>query len=214
MTETFLKMLPCSLAAAVNPVGILIVFFLLSRKDKPIQRAWLFLAGSTVVLVILTFLAHILLKLTINSAHHPDLVSSLIDIGLGLILVILACLPKHKKQANIKKEASLWEEFVGGFLFMAIFDLETIVFYLAAIKLTLDSHLNTGGTLILFIVNLLITMSTMALPAFLVIVAPQKSAKILAALNKFVTNNGAIISKIVILVIALYLFYNGIKFFF
>ncbi len=214
MTETLFKMLPCSLAAAINPLGILIIFFLLSRKDKPVVRAWLFLAGSTTVLIILTVFAQELLKFTFNYTGHPNLTSALIDIALGLILIILSFAPKRKKHQITINKTGLWEEFIGGFLFMAIFDLETIVFYLAAIKLTFDSHLDAGQNMILFAINLLITMSTMALPVFVTTIIPNQSAKILNALNKFVTKKGNIISKVVLLIIAAYLFYNGIKFFF
>lgn len=58
MFKTFLQVLPLSLGGAVNPLGILIVFFLLASKNKPLKRTWLFLAGSTVFLILVLIVEH------------------------------------------------------------------------------------------------------------------------------------------------------------
>ena len=66
----------------------------------------------------------------------------------------------------------------------------------------------------LFTVNIIIVMSTMALPPFLATIMPHKSAQVLDVLNRFVEKRGQLISKIVIIIIAFYIIYKGASFFF
>jgi len=38
MLNTFLQTLPLALGGAVNPLGIVILFYYLSKKDQPLKR--------------------------------------------------------------------------------------------------------------------------------------------------------------------------------
>jgi hypothetical protein len=213
MLSTFLQVLPLSLGGAVNPFGILIIFFLLAGKDRPLRRTWLFLLGSTIFLIAVVIVEHALLNYTLGIARHQTSTSSIIDIALGIILILLAIFRKKQQKAKTKKASNMWQELVAGFFFMAI-DLTTLVLYFAAVKLVFDAKLPFLENVTLFTANIIIVMFTMALPPFLATIMPHKSTQVLDALNRFVEKRGQLISKIVIIVIAFYLIYKGASFFF
>lgn len=209
MLNTFLQILPLALGGAVNPFGIIIIFFILASKEKPLKRAWLFILGSTLFLMIVVGVEHILLRYTLDISRHQNNNSSIIDIVLGILLILLAIFRKKKQKTKTKKTSNMWQELIAGFFFMAV-DLTTLVLFFSLVKIVFDAKLPLGQDIIIFLVSIIITMSTMALPPFLATVFPNKSANILKALNQFVTKRGDLISKIVILVIGLYLIYKGV----
>lgn len=213
MLSTFLQVLPLSLGGAVNPLGILIIFFLLGSKDRPLRRTWFFLLGSTIFLFLVVIIEYILLKYTLGATRHQTSTSAIIDILLGIILILLAIFRKKGQKAKTEKSGSIRYELVAGFFFMAI-DLSTLVLYFAAVKLVFDAKLSFIENLGIFILNIVIVMSTMALPPLLATIMPKKSAKALDGLKNFIAKYGQLVSKIVIVLIAIYLIYKGAVFFF
>jgi threonine/homoserine/homoserine lactone efflux protein len=218
MGNTFLQVLPLALGGAVNLFGIIIIFFLLASKDRPLTRTWLFLLGSTIFLILVVIVEHALLSYTLGHARHETSTSAIIDIVLGVILVLLAILrnkkqkSKTEKKAKTEKISSMWHQPVVGFFFMAV-DFSTLVLFFAAVKMVFDAKLAFVQNTIIFAAVIIIVMSTMALPPFLATIMPHKSARALEAFNLFVTKHVQLISKIVIIVIAIYLMYKGIVFF-
>ncbi len=213
MSQTFLQVLPLALGGAVNPFGILIIFLLLAGKDRPLKRTWLFILGSTLFLLVVVIVEHTLLQYTLGHARHESSTSAIIDIALGIILILLAIFRKKKQKAETKKASNMWQELLTGFFFMAI-DLSTLVLYFAAVKMVFDAKLDFVQNTMIFAIIIIIVMSTMALPPFLATIMPKKSAKALDALNNFVSNYGKLISKIVVIIIAIYLISKGVMFFY
>lgn len=212
MLNTFLQVLPLSLGGAVNPVGILIIFFIITGKNRPLKRAWSFLAGSTTFLILVIFAEYFLLKYTLGTARHQTSASALIDIAIGIFLILLAIFRK-KQRVKSEKKRNLWGEFIYGFIFMII-DISTLVLYFAAIKIISEDKLALPQNIVLFTVNTIIVMSTMTLPVFLASVMPARSDIVLNPLKSFINKHGQLISKIVIVIIGLYLIYKGGNFFF
>jgi len=213
MFSTFLQILPLSLGGAVNPLGILIIFFLLAGKDRPLKRTWLFLLGSAVFLILVVLIEHTLLKYTLGVSRHQTTYSAGLDIILGVILILLAIFRKKKQKIRSEKTRNLWGGLIYGFLFMAI-DFSTLVLYFAAVKLVFDANLSFWQNTIIFTINIIIIMSTMALPVFLATVMPVKSAVVLDWLKRFISKYGSLVSKIVIVLIAIYLISKGVNFFY
>lgn len=214
MLETLLKVIPFSLAGAVNPLGILIIFSLLAKDDRPIKRAWIFLAGSIVVLIALIFISKFLLSSTSDVAHEKNATSATIDIVFGVILILWTIFKKNKQKTKVREAGKLWQVFVAGIIFMAILDLETIITYLASMKIIYESGLEFFQRLVIYVINILIVMSTMACPVLLASLFPKKSAKILDSMHQFLAKHGQLVTKIVMQVIALYLLYLGLTYFY
>ncbi|MCL5795680.1 MAG: GAP family protein [Patescibacteria group bacterium] len=214
MSQTLIQIIPFALAGAINPLGILIIISLLAKKDQPVKRAWLFLAGSILVLIAWIFLSHLILAGAFDISRQKDATSATIDIVLGAILIIWAIFKKNKAKQESQRTASFWKIFVAGVIFMLIIDVETIVFYLASMKAIFEAQLNFWQQSLVYIINIIIVMSTMAFPALVPIFFPNKAEKILGWLNGFFTKYGQLIGKIVILVIALYLLYLGLSFYY
>lgn len=212
MLETFLSFLPLSLGGAVNPFGILIIFFLLAQENKPLKKTWLFILGSITFLVLLIFLEYFLLKYTIGVGRHQTSISASIDVAFGVLLIFLAIFRKAKPKVKSQKSGKSWKMFVFGFVFM-ITDLSTLVLYIAAVKIIFEDRLILPINILFFALNILIAMSTMALPVFLATVAPKKSSHMLSLLKNFISKYGQLVSKIVIILIALYLIFKGVRFF-
>lgn len=224
MLDTCLKVLPLSLGAAVNPLGILIIFLLLAEAGNSLKKAWLFLAGSSSFLVLVIFAEHVLQSHTIGISHHPSAKSAGFDIAIGVILILLVIFRKKKlatasgdasgrsSAKSAKKERTALGNFLFGFVFM-ITDLSTLVLYFAALKLIFEDELSRLGNLVVLTGNLVIVMAPMVLPVFIATVMPQKSAAILDSVKRFIADNGQRVSKGVIFLVALYLIYKGGKFF-
>ena len=214
MLDTLLQIIPFSLAGAINPLGILIIFTLLAKEDKPVKRAWIFLVGSTVVLIALIFITKFLLGSTVHDARQENSTSAIIDIVFGVFLICWGIFKKKKQKTDVQKSSKMWQVFIGGILFMAILDIETIVFYLASMKVIYEANLQFFQKFIIYAINIIIVMSTMAFPVLLATLFPKSSAKILNSLRQFFVKYGDIITKVVIFAIAIYLIYLGLSFFY
>lgn len=214
MTETLFKIIPFALAGAVNPLGILIIISLLAKKDRPVKRAWLFLVGSILVLIGWIFFSQLILAGAFDISRQKDATSATIDIVLGAILIIWAIFKKNKPNQESQGTASLWKVFLAGVIFMLLLDVETIVFYLASMKVIFEAQLDFFQKSLIYIINIIIVMSTMAFPALVPVFFPSKADKILGWLNRFFTKYGQLIAKIVVLAIAIYLLYLGLSFYY
>lgn len=214
MSETLLKIIPFALAAAINPLGILIIISLLAKKDQPVKRAWLFLAGSILVLIALIFISKFILADTLGASREKDATSATIDIILGIVLIIWMLFKQNKQKSQEHETANLWKIFVAGVIFMLLLDLETIIFYLTAMKVIFQANIDFWQKFLVYAINILIVMSTMAFPVLVPTFFPSKSDIILGWLNRFFSKYGQLIGKIVILAIAVYLLYLGLSFYY
>ena len=215
MLDTLLKVIPFSLGGAVNPLGILIIFSFLAKSDRPLKRAWLFIAGSIVVLIALIFISKFLLADIINGTHEKTLASAIIDIVLGIILIFLAIFKKNKPKSEAERpQRNLWQVFVAGMVFMMILDVSTLVCYFASMKVILSDHLALSQNLIIYAVNIALVMSTMTFPVLVATLWRKKSEKILEGMHTFFVKYGTLVTKLVIAAIAVYLLYLGLSFFY
>lgn len=214
MLSTLTKIIPLALGGAVNPVGILIVFMLLSKQDKPIKHAWVFLSGFTAGLIFLALIAHLILKYTYGVSIHQNIYSAIFNIVIGITLILLALFLKSKQRRKTEPSGNLWRLFVEGFIFMIVVDISTLLFYIATMKVIFDAKLPFIDNVVIMVINILIVISTMALPALLATLTPNKSAGLLNALHLFVTKRGQLIGKIVIIIIAIYLILKGARYFY
>jgi len=185
----------------------------MAKEDHPLLRAWLFLLGSTFALIVLALVLEPLLIHSFEITHKKNTVSALIDIILGIVLIFLAIFSRRRQKLNTSKTKSPWIMLLAGFLFMILFDVTTLVCYVAVLKKIIDADLSIMNNIIILLISILIIMSTMTLPVLLAALMPQKSAKILSALHNFVAKHGKTFSKLVIILIALYLIYQGLIFF-
>lgn len=212
MEKTLLEVLPLAIGATISPTGLLFVMMILSGKDNPKKKALSFVLGSTLFLVVLGLLIFFTAKPVVNATGHPDITSSIIDIVLGGIIILIVIKSvffknKNKKNEN-KKDKKPYP--VMGFLYMFI-NISTLIPFIAAIKIVALNKLVPWDDISVVLIVILITMLMVAFPVILTYLMPKESQKVLGPVNIFMSKNGAKIANIYFLLMAVYLIYHGVR---
>jgi cytochrome c biogenesis protein CcdA len=208
--RTIIEILPLALAASISPSGLLLVMAILSGKEDPKRKALEFVLGATVFMVALGLVILLSFNPAISQAKQPGRASALIDIGLGVLIVLVVAhsvfFKKKAKQEKQKKHKRPF--FVIGFLFMIV-NTSTLIPFIAACKIIADNKLRLAGALISFLFLLAITMSLIALPVVITYLMPRSAEKLLAPLKSFMSKHGTVIAQAFFFAIAIYLIVHG-----
>jgi len=211
MDPTLLKVLPLAIGATISPTGLLFVMMILSGKDSPKKKALSFILGATLFLIILGLIIFFTAKPAIQSTNRPDVTSSIIDIVLGILIVLIVIksvfFKKKDKQADSKKHKKPYS--VIGFLYMFI-NVSTLIPFIAAIKIIAENKLAPLDDLSMVIAVILITMFMVAFPVIITYAMPKKSEAILGPINGFMSKHGSTIANVYFMLMAIYLIYAGI----
>ena len=137
MDATFLKVLPLAIGATISPTGLLFVMMILSGKGNSKKKALSFVIGATLFLVGLGLLIFFTYKPIVSNTAHPDDVSSIINIVLGILIILIVIKSvffkkKDKPVDDSKKHDKPYS--VLGFLYMLI-NVSTLIPFIAAIKI-------------------------------------------------------------------------------
>jgi len=211
MDKTFLQVLPLAIGATISPTGLLFVMMILSGKDNPKRKALSFILGATLFLAILGIIIFFTAKPVIQATNRPDLTSSIIDIVLGLLIVLIVIksvfFKKKDKSTETKKHKKPYS--VIGFLYMFI-NVSTLIPFIAAIKIIAENKLAPLDDSSLVVAVILITMLMVAFPVIITYTMPKKSVAILGPVNGFMSKHGATIANVYFMLMAIYLIYAGI----
>lgn len=208
MANLLLQIIPLSIAGAINPVGTLIIILILTG-EKPIKKSLFFLLGSVLFLLVMIPIGYFLIHYSINSQNSHSVISAIIDLVFGILLILLAIFRKERKSTN-HQEISVFKEFIFGFLFMLL-NFDGLIVYFVILKNVFESNLSFILDFVILMISIIIIMSSIFLPVLLAIIMPQKSKIVLEKLKNFMTKHGQVISKIVVLIIAIYLIIKGFK---
>jgi len=211
MERTFFEILPLAIGAAISPTGLLFVMMILSGKNNSKKSALGFVLGGTLFLTILGLFLFFTAKPIVNSTNHPDITSSIIDICLSvLILLIVAKSVFFKKKPKLDAAKNKKRPYpIIGFLYMFI-NISTLIPFIAAVKIISMNKLAPWDGLAILLVAVVIAMSMIAFPVVISYAMPKESQKILGPVNGFMAKNGSKISNVYFTLMALYLIYHGV----
>jgi len=211
MDHTFFEILPLAIGAAFSPTGLLFVMMILSGKENSKKGALGFVLGGTLLLTILGLFLFFTAQPIVNATRHPDITSSIIDIGLGiLILLIVAMSFFFKKKPKIKAANNKKRPYpIIGFFYMAI-NVSTLIPFIAAVKIISVNKLALWDNIAIFLMTVVITMSMIAFPVVISYAMPKESKKILDPMNAFMAKNGSKLGDAFFALIAVYLIYHGV----
>lgn len=215
------EIIPIAMVAAISPTSMALVIVLLSLSKRPRTGGLGFLTGAFIVV----FLAALLGILASDSAFQitqtePGVLKSYLDLIIGLIVLFYGIKILIKKQSllnenrlhTFENRSSSSEFYNNMILAMGIFSLNfitTLLVFLAGSKIAL-SQVSLLEYIIALFVLLAITLSLVAIPVLIYFVVPQKADKILIKLNKWINKNSHYLTAILVIIIGLYLFFNGL----
>ncbi len=214
MGSLLTSVLPLALGAAVSPLLLTVVIFVLAGRTKPILRAWAFTGGIALVLLALSFVGAKLLPILVadSSKHSPS--DGVFHLVLALALLLLGIRALRKKTEGSGKlkaridNASTWEFFVIGMLAM-IGNVTSIVLFLPALHEIGKSTASDTDKLIVYAMLVVITLIPALVPVLIATVLGPKADPILGALNRFVTAHSRQINAAICFIFAAYLGYKG-----
>ncbi|GBE57301.1 hypothetical protein BMS3Abin01_00213 [bacterium BMS3Abin01] len=211
MSETLIRVLPLVLGAAISPSGILLVMGILSRGGGENQRrkAFSFLVGSTVFLVIVAMVILFLIKPVVPSAVHHGKLSGVIDIVLGGLIALVVVWSAIFKRAKAKRKKRKIPYAAVGFSFMLL-NTSTLVLFVAACKIVVEGRLGLPETISLFLVLIAVTLSLMAFPVMISYTMPRQSERILGPITSFMSRYGNQVARVYFLLMAAYLAVHGV----
>jgi len=211
MDHTFLEILPLAIGAAFSPTGLLFVMMIISGKGNSKKSALGFVLGGTLFLTLLGLFLFFTAKPVVNSTNHPDLTSSIIDICLGILILLIATKsfffkkkPKTKAAQNKNRPYPMI-----GFFYMAV-NVSTLIPFIAAVKIISVNKLALWDNIAIFLVTVVIAMSMIAFPVVISYAMPKESQKILVPAGVFMAKNGTKLGNGFFALIAVYLIYHGV----
>lgn len=205
-----LQIMPYIFGAAISPILLATAVLLLAQPQKPRQKtlAYTFggLTAASVVGGFIFFVMH-----ARSQAVTPTVSDSVIHIGIGIILLILAMKLWYKENKKPKKmtgKVHYSRDFMLGVFLMCSNFTSLIMYVPAGVELQ-------GASMAVRVTGLalLVIASAMAmwLPLILVIALGKRGQKILDKLSGFMRKHGNQVSGAMIGMIALYVLYKGVS---
>lgn len=213
MLELLARLFPLMLAAAANPVVITLVVLLLTAPDRPMAHAWSFLAGFALVLV-----AGGVLGLTVfanTEAFGPGGgLYAWIDIGFGALMLGAAVVTYVRRSSDNGAGRLIGR--IGplaclglGAVMMAT-DTSAIAAYVPLVHEISNSGLSRVERGVALAISDLVILAPIAVPILIAAVAPDRAARVLAAIRGFLDRHGAAIAALVFAALGALLVIRGI----
>lgn len=220
MLDVLLTLLPVIAGATLVPIYPILVMLLL-QSNRGLGKAIAFVAGALVVRLAQGILFGFVFGAAIEA--HPDdgadLIASTLLVVVGILLLI-AGVKKWRKQADPDDPPPQWMAAIGGFsaltafgagmLYLAI-SIKQWVFTLTAIDIIEGAELAVATQVGLYLIYVLATQVLVLIPIAMVAVAPQRSAKPLAAAQGWLERNNRPIVIAVSLVFGVWFLAKGIN---
>jgi len=217
-----LEIVPIALAAAISPTSFALIIVLLSLSKRPKTSGVGFLVGSSLVILVAALLGMIAAESAfLLTRAEPGPLKVWIDLFLGIIVLYYGLKILLKRGAWFEEKElelpinnkSTTSEFLSSLvLAMGLFALNfitTALVFLGGSKIA-AAGLGWMGTMLSLFVLMAITLSMVGLPVLIYFITPQKADKILFKLNKWIKKNGHYLTAILVIIIGLYFFYNGL----
>jgi threonine/homoserine/homoserine lactone efflux protein len=209
-----------SLGIAFSPIPIIAITLVLGVPNAQ-KRGVFFTSGWILGLITICTILLLATNILESTNSIPLIIESLLRIGLGILLLILAFkkwlnrpkngeVPKIPKFLDAIGKANSRESLKHGFILSAL-NPKNVAFCLASVAsityLGLDKSINIAA-ISLFI---LFCSITILIPLFYYIFFTKSATKKLFSIKEFTIKNNTIILTIVLLIISLMLLKNGIS---
>lgn len=216
MFATLIKIIPLDLAATLSPGILALTLILLGNKNYPKIRTLSLLVGTLIVAAAIIFAGLFLADAT-PAATGPTLISTIIDLILGLVFVYFGLKQIRSKDRKLNEHESaqgyqILRWLVIGILISAT-NFDAVLLSLAAAKEVGDAAIDSISKIILMTINALFFVAPTALPLILYLIFPRFAAKSLGKLNAVVFKYSRYILMIMFLIFGLYFLCRGIKYF-
>lgn len=209
MLQAILKTFPLSLVAAVSPVLIIFEVVVLSSKQKSLGKTWFYIAGAGLVLLVIGLLELLVFHNISLKAKTPNNLSAYLDFVFAALLVWLLFKP-HKKQKKPKRKLpnSYVAYFALGFGLMIV-NISSLIPYLAMIKLLGETDISSTIKTQVLLLNIMLILLPLIVPLLYCSIFTKSANKFLSALRNFTNKYSGIITKVLIVVITIYLVWHG-----
>jgi hypothetical protein len=216
MLQTFVVTLPLALAASVSVTSLLLFFSILVAKDKQVENGLAYIAGGVLayaamaVVVLFSFAK----AAPAGSPHHGGVhaAADFILAALCVILVIKSYFekghPEEKKDFALPGGAFAY---VGAGALVRIASANTLPPFIAAVKDVSGAHWGAAPSTVLCVLVILITMMPLILPWTLFLFNKKRALVLIGPVSLFLEKNKKMISNTVLVVIAFYMAFHGLK---
>jgi RsiW-degrading membrane proteinase PrsW (M82 family) len=200
----FLKLLPFILGAAVSPILLVTVLYVLSRPTDPIKKSLIYLLGGTITISIISIMVFYTTSIRPNPTPHKDLVPHVI---IGILLLFLAYDiykrgPAKAEQKETNKKGLFRYFGLGVILMLTNFTTIAMIFEIA---LGLRAANITGLTKNLYLVaTILFSILPILIPLLILVLFGKKSTEILEKLSAFMRKDAYIVTSIFFAVLGAY----------
>ncbi len=224
MSQAIGNLIPYALGIATSPIAIIaVILMVLSKRGRANSSSflggWLFgVVGASVVLLALSRNLH-------NGANgSPSHTSSILEVILGVFLVVLAAQSFRKRpQAGEKAVLPKWLQTIDSLtpgksaLLGMLSPLggglnPTNLLLIAGAMVALSQyHLAPGDDAVAILVFTLIGISTIAAPVLIYWAAGQNAQSVLDRMKSWLSQNNAVVTAVLLLVIGAVLIGEGIS---
>lgn len=213
MFEVLAKIIPLDLASTLSPGILAVTVLLLGSKKNPKLKVLYFFLGSLLVAIAIGLLGFFVSK-SVSSGFKPTLVSSILDLTLGVAFVIWAFKILLEDEKKIKKrngETSLFTLFLAGFL-VSITNFDAVLLSLAAAREVGGASLKSIYSVILIAVNTIFFTLPITFPVLLETIAPRTAETVLSKINSFLMKYARLIVFILFIAFGVYFTAKGLHF--
>ena len=215
MFELLFTVIPLDLASTLSPEVTVLILIALGSKKHPKIRAEALLIGTAVVGAILGLLGFAL-GMSTPDKIGPSLVSSLIDLVIGLVFIFLAIKTLTGKEREIKtsevKGKQIFKWFLLGVMVSAI-NFDALLFTFTAGREVGAAAINEISKFLLLFVNLLFFTLPASLPLAIYLLFPNFAGPFLKKANYYVLKYCKYIIFALFFVLGIVFIRQGIMFF-
>ena len=200
----FLKILPFIIGAAVSPILLVTVLYILARPTQPIKKSLFYLLGGTLTISIISAVIFYSTEIRPTPSPRNDLVPHMI-IGFLLLFLAFDIYKKGpaKNEHKTRKNTGMFAYFgIGVLLMLTNFTTIAMIFEVA---LGLRQFGITGSSKLLYLlVTVLFSILPILLPLLVLALAGNKSEKILDKLSEFMAKNAYIVTSVFFAILGIY----------
>jgi hypothetical protein len=212
-------LLPLTVGAALLPVWIVIVLFLL-RGEGGVRRAAAFVAGAMLVRLAQGFLFGFVFGAAGDEygEEGSGLIASTLLLLIGLLMLVSGVkswrkeedpdAPPPKWMAMLDGVSTL-KAFGMGALLMAV-AMKQWIFTLSAIAVIEEAQLTQAGSILAFLFFVLAAQSLTLAPILFAAAAPVQSARMLDTAERWLARNNRVIMIAVSLIFGLWFLWKGV----
>lgn len=213
--------LPLALGAAISPTLLAAVVILLSGKEHPLKKSFLYLFGALVPLIVVTILVHSFARNLVDFGYSIKAYSESIDIGIALLLICIGSfiwlrrrqgknfIPKQSTKVPVKTTHALHSFLLGAI--MMSWDFSTFALFIPAEKDIFFWHQSVETQIVAVVFLIFMTLLPVSVPIGLYLVMPNKVVEVLVPFSNWTKKNSAAIAIALCYGFAAFLLWKGIS---